>query len=138
MTPTLSLVKHDPPNSYGDCVRACVASILNMPAELVPHFYHDGCDGVEGTRRMRAYLATLGYGLNGVQYSGEALVTEVLEIMRENATDIYYILIAANASGDHAIVCKNDQIEFDPAWFVEPIIGPHSDGLWSVFMLVKL
>lgn len=109
-----------------------------MPAETVPHFYHDGCDGMEGMLRMRSYLLSLGYGLNAIQYSGEALISEVLEIMRQNATGIYYILIAANASGDHAIVCKDDQIEFDPAWYSEPIIGPHSDGVWSVLMLVKL
>lgn len=27
---------------YGDCLRACVASIFDLPLEEVPHFLHDG------------------------------------------------------------------------------------------------
>lgn len=44
MTPAKMLSKHNPPESWGDCTRACVASVFDLPSELVPHFAFDGYD----------------------------------------------------------------------------------------------
>lgn len=38
MRPVNQLELHDPPDSIGDCFRACIASILELPADEVPHF----------------------------------------------------------------------------------------------------
>jgi hypothetical protein len=60
--------KHDPANgSWGDCTRACVASILELPAEAVPHFCEFGEEppGPDGNlpwwNRLTAFLKPLGY-----------------------------------------------------------------------------
>ena len=50
-------VKHDPENGlYGDCYRACVACLLNLEVDQVPHFYHDGCNSEIGDKRCREWL----------------------------------------------------------------------------------
>lgn len=38
MIPVDMRIKHDPPNNMGDCFKCCVASILELPYEDVPHF----------------------------------------------------------------------------------------------------
>jgi hypothetical protein len=45
MMPVEMIVDHCPEEGrYGDCFRACVASLMELPAEAVPHF----CDGNPG------------------------------------------------------------------------------------------
>ena len=35
-------ILHDPEKkNYGNCMQACVASLLNIPLNDVPHFHHD-------------------------------------------------------------------------------------------------
>jgi len=53
----ICLVKNDPPYSYGDCLRACIASLLEMPTANVPHFVHDGCEPAITYQRVREWLA---------------------------------------------------------------------------------
>lgn len=138
MTPVMCMVRHNPPHSYGDCVRACIASLLSMPAEHVPHFYHDDCDGLEGVRRIREFLKSIGYGVFTVQYSGEAPLSDVLAVMNDNCPAAYYMLFGSNSGGNHVVICQNDQIVHDPNWYKMPIIGPLSTGAWAVMVLVKL
>lgn len=138
MTPIMCMVRHDPPNSYGDCVRACIASLLSMPAEHVPHFFHDDCDGVEGVRRIREFLATIGYAVFAVQYDGQATLSDVLAIMNDNCPTAYYMLFGSTNIGNHVVICQNDQIVHDPAWYRSPLIGPQRGGAWAVMVLVKL
>ena len=38
MIPVDMTVLHDPPTKIGDCFRCCIASILELPANKVPHF----------------------------------------------------------------------------------------------------
>jgi len=45
MIPIDQTILHDPDNGqYGDCQRACVASLLEIPIEEVPHFLETGID----------------------------------------------------------------------------------------------
>jgi hypothetical protein len=68
MIPVDMLVKHDPQNGvWGDCTRACVASIFELPADQVPHFCNGGEEppDAEGVlpweRRLRAWLRDRGF-----------------------------------------------------------------------------
>lgn len=67
---------HDPPESIGDCWRACVATILQRPIEQVPHFEKDALehppstpDG-NGTWRTSLWLGKQGYSL--IRFSKDA------------------------------------------------------------------
>lgn len=62
------IVKHDPDNgTWGDCTRACVASIFDLPAHEVPHFTVHGEEplGVDGMlpweKRLRSWLNARGF-----------------------------------------------------------------------------
>lgn len=69
MTPVDQLVLHNPgdPTQMGDCLRACVASVLDLDPADVPHFvqegYHAGDttdDATEWYRLLRAFLRPRG------------------------------------------------------------------------------
>lgn len=58
MTPATQAVLHDPENGkVGDCFRATIASLLDMPTEAVPHFIEDGLPGPGWQQRLNAWLA---------------------------------------------------------------------------------
>ena len=58
MIPVYSTVPHKPEEGlYGDCHRACVASVLELPSEAVPHFFAKGPEEVEAAwKEHRAFL----------------------------------------------------------------------------------
>ncbi len=68
MIPADMLVKHDPEtNTWGDCTRACVASIFELPADQVPHFAFNGEEpedeegGLPWEWRLREWLRGRGF-----------------------------------------------------------------------------
>ena len=125
MTPDICLVKHDPPSSYGDCVRACVASMLDKRTADVPHFAHDGPDGDTLRKRLSDWLdaAPCWIGLPGS-------LDEVQEFMRVVNPGVWYMLISA----DHAVICRNGTVQHDPAW-VRVALVPPADGVWYLMVL---
>lgn len=63
MKPVFMQCHHDPSiGAYGDCFRACIASLLELPAEEVPHFfdYPEEQDAELGYQRLDAFLERRG------------------------------------------------------------------------------
>lgn len=66
MKPVFQTTKHNPPHSYGNCYRACVASILECDVDDIPAFetmrgFNDaGKSGNEWWMTYTGYLAGLG------------------------------------------------------------------------------
>lgn len=54
------LEMHNPPESIGDCMRACTATLLGVPPETLPHFarwhWDEGATPDEVHQRWREYL----------------------------------------------------------------------------------
>lgn len=130
MTPCLCRVKHDPPNSYGDCWRACIATIMDIARpEDVPHFAEDGCSFDESIKRIREFLAPHNAYLT--HFSSEFQYTDILEFMSIRNPDIYYLLCSEN----HVVVCQNDKIVHDPAWYRTTLTTPVEQ--WTVLVVTK-
>jgi hypothetical protein len=79
MKPVDMIVKHDPANGqWGDCTRACIASIFELPAHEVPHFCEGGDEpvGEHGMlpweQRLRAWLAERGFNVVWFKVQDEA------------------------------------------------------------------
>lgn len=137
MKPVNCTVKDDPANgSYGDCVRACVASILEMESDAVPHFFHDG-NGENGFDRMRVWLADRGRVPAYLPFGPEMSVDAVCWSLGVYG-DISAMLFCSSAGGDHCIVINKDGVQHNPAWYASPIDGPHSQGVWIVILLARI
>lgn len=74
MIPLRQRNKHDPENGvYGDCHRAALASLLELPLDEVPHFcdesiYKDNAEPLSA--RERAWLLSRGLVSINVLYPG--------------------------------------------------------------------
>lgn len=62
VTPVDQLVLRDPTSGVrGDCLRAVIASLLDLPPSVVPHFLADAdADGRSDGQHVAAFLAPLG------------------------------------------------------------------------------
>lgn len=130
MTPVHCRVKHDPPNSYGDCMRACIATLLDIERpEDIPHFAEDNCSFEESIRRVREYLHP--YNAFLVPAAASMQSSEIMKMMSEWNPNTYYLL----CSGDHVVVCQNDKIVHDPAWYRTSLTQPVE--AWVVIVITK-
>lgn len=127
--------RHNPPHSYGDCLRACVASVLE--AEDAPHFYLDGPDEATARERLDDYLSTeraLTTWLCG--YAGGPL-QDLLDGIGSDNPGRNYILFGAIATGEpHAVVCRDNAQVHDPSpWPTGGIVGPY-EGNYAVLFFI--
>lgn len=134
-------VSHKPEHGfYGDCLRACVASIIGAEnPETVPHFFQDGCDGVEGEKRLNTFLNSQGLGDFRVYYDASTSLQDILEMM-ESATSegVHYLLYCKSAGNDHVVIGCGNKIVHDPAWYISRDYSAGSSGYWVISVFVKL
>lgn len=116
-------VKHDPPNSYGDCIRACIAALIDR--DDVPHYF-DGRPNEQAWQQLRGYLAFHGKTLTLLPIDDHA------EFMVANNPGIPYLLLCSTGEGDHAVICRDGKKIIDPAFGPLPIAGPHSLGAYFI------
>jgi hypothetical protein len=108
VTPVDMALKHDPANGvWGDCMRSCVASILDLPREAVPHFYEGGCEPHIFDQRVGEFLAQ--HGLIEVTL----LPAYARQQMRH--TPCYHLIYGGTVRGTyHAVVGLNGVVVHDP------------------------
>lgn len=130
MTPTICQIKHDPPESYGDCLRACIASVLDLPPTEVPHFAdHDG-DLYESIRRIRDWYKG---GVFIAQYSNQMDQFALLSLLGELNPGVHMLLVGES----HVVVCKDGKVVHDPAWYRKQRLDVPGD-MWTVLVLTSV
>lgn len=138
MTPVDCMVTHNPPNSYGDCVRACIATMLDLPSADVPHFAHDNAPGDVVYQRIRDWMAPRGYMPFWVNFPDEPL-DSVLSYIGTLNPDVTYMLYGSSGTGDHVVVCYGGCVVHNPQWGGPlSLAGPGSHGFWSTMVITRL
>lgn len=136
MTPVFCRVKHEPEaGTYGDCVRACIASLLDMQTEDVPHFYEDNCDGETGNARVSEWLDGRELVPFWTVFPGSDPLDAVFQHMGAVNPNVHYLLFGNSGAGDHVVVCKGGKIVHNPSWVDDGIAGPNSNGFWMIMVL---
>lgn len=133
-------IKHDPENgSWGNCHSACIAMILGMDINDVPHFYKDGEDGDSNVqdKRVADFLDAFGLIKFNVLFPGETLFQEILTTFKNASPGVAFILGGKSSSGcGHSVVCLDGEIFHDPTG--SGIVGPMDDGyFWVTVFSVK-
>jgi hypothetical protein len=126
MIPVKQRNKHDPVNGiFGDCHRAAMASVLELPLEEVTHFADGGVDGDEFMRREKEFL--LRHGLVPIYLNFRvATLDEFEEYIKVFHHNLYYLIGGASSNGTpHTVVGLNGKIVHDPNG--AGIIGPLED-----------
>lgn len=139
MTPAMCRVKHNPPQSYGDCLRACIASVMDLDAEHVPHFADMCARGDEARASARRWLGLRGLTITAFALDGDETVQGVLDWMAENNPDTTWLLFGSTGSdgGDHVVVCRGGAVVHDPAWYPSSIKRVGSCGYWEIWVVSK-
>jgi hypothetical protein len=145
MKPAPMLCVHNPEaNEYGDCLRACIASLLELPSHEVPHFAEGAVDGdgysPELQQRLIEYLHPLGLDLVYVSVHF-ADVDSWRELMNVMGLDVHHIMTGRTSGGiRHAVVAHNGRVVYDPAKpFADPndlSLQPEADGAYAFGLLV--
>jgi hypothetical protein len=130
------ITDHDPDSGiYGDCFRAALATILDLPIHSVPHYmqiHHPDID--LALREYGKFLAGLGYMI--VVMPGRVF----MDLIRDTGMDCYHLIIANSAELNgqvvgHALVGLNGRIVHNPIPGGEEVKGTVDD--WQIGVFVK-
>lgn len=128
-------VMHAPKEGqFGDCFRACVASILELDPVSVPHFLFDGSQQA-WKGRANKFLASHGLGLLVL------LVNEYVEEVLDEWPDAFHILSGRSPRHPdfyHAVVARNGRVIHDPHPSRAGILAPTDEYPWAVDLFVSL
>lgn len=138
--PVESMFMHVPDKGIiGDCHRAVIASLMEMKAEEVPHFFDYPVDqGSEiGLGRAREWLSEYGLTHFELPFTSPSL-EEALDFVSHYTEDLYYTLTGSSkADENHIVICKKKKIIHDPSYGIpHGIVGPAKDGHWWFGWLV--
>lgn len=139
MTPTMCQVRHDPPHSYGDCLRACIATVMDEPCEQVPHFADNGATPEEALRAAREWLNWRGLTVESFLFPGDETISEVLDYMGATNEGVTYLLFGQQrGGGDHVVVCQGGKMVHNPAWVPASLHTPTTAGVWQIWVVSRV
>lgn len=129
MIPKMMAVKHSPPDSYGDCLRACIASIIECEPTAIPHPGARGEDHWQDEiKKMDSWLAERGYWTFGIMLRNEDLA------LYQDFASGYYILGGRSPRAPHFVVAKGREIVHDPHPDGGGLVAD-PDGTWNMMFV---
>ena len=136
MIPLAQKYGSDPNGIEGDCSRSVLASLMNFDnVDCVPHFSRDNCDGAEQCKRTKAWLATQGYNIVTIVFTGP--MQEILDSMELVNPGIIFMLSGLNEDDlGHVVLCCAGKILHNTS--ESEIVAPYDDGWYRVEFLVPL
>ena len=137
------LFRHDPQNGiFGDCYRTIIGCFLDIEPKDVPHFFDwHGVDAekAKATRLMiEKFLMQHKLQIFQIPYAIDDLDV-LLKQQRMLNPNIFYMLSGTSKSGcDHVVIAHNDHIVHDPSLNNSGIIGPCTDDLFWIELLIPI
>lgn len=133
--------RHDPKNgTIGDCFPTCLACLLEIPREQVPHFFEADYDGDPAPQweHVENWLKGHGYRLLRIYFSGVSNYLEVIASVGKSNPDYRFLFSAESKTGvNHVVIAKNGKIDHDPSIDQVGIVGPWN-GMYCVEFLVPI
>jgi hypothetical protein len=141
MTPVDMTVKHKPEEgTYGDCFRCCIASILDLPAEEVPHFcgYDFDQDPARWYRDLTAWLAPRGLSYFGLEVNPDQFGPQWFSGIEASGFSCFHIMSGETERGTrHSVVGRNGELAHDPHTSRSGLARPGKDGYQFGFIVVR-
>lgn len=122
----------------GDCMRAVIASLLELTPSEVPHFFEDR-DAEKGWSRVAEFLAD--HDLAYVETQFAPVPMDEFVAMLAGFFRNAFLMVGGFASAEnHVVIYRNGLMVHDPSWFNRGLSGPvRIDGVpshWSIGMIV--
>lgn len=145
MQPATCRIRHEPPLKYGDCLRACIATVMDRDTEQVPHFADLGASGEEALAHARRWLGRRNLTIATFAFPGDMPLSDVLDWMGQANPTVTWLLFGSTAhpdmlhgGGDHVVVCQGGEIVHDPAWVRSSIKSATSAGIWQIWVIARV
>ena len=127
---------------YGDCWRTCIACLLDVAPDDIPHYYEilwkEGQDIAQEVHEATNTFLTERYGVRFVEYP---LATTDQAVLREYITHYYkdmYVMVGCNSTnGGHSVIMRNESYIWDPAKDSSGCVGPMDEGYYWIGLLVS-
>ncbi len=136
--------RHDPPKTYGDCHRTCLAMMLGTDRDLVPHFYHLTSDEDEVPGMYDAWLRDCwGCAVGRYVYEGDGDPRDIVRTLGTMNGELPFLLLGTGHAGvGHSIVIAGGKT-YDPSLVCPegefPLVGPYEDDYYyHVEFLVRV
>ena len=136
MIPVMQTIPHKPDESLiGNCYPSCVASLLEVSIDEVPHFYEDVKPNEMlpdwKIKEVDDWFVSRGIPRVLIWHNYEFWKYEdFMDYMQELNPNTYYILSAKSITGvAHAVICLGNEIVHNPNG--KEIVGPLDDGAWG-------
>lgn len=123
---------------FGDCHRTCIAMLLGLDRDEVPHFLHDDCGAEEFKRRVGEWLGERGLCELFMVWDGGSDIGDILRTVEHLNPGVPFILGGKSRTGvNHSVVCQGGEMVGDPSLTDAGIIGPtEPDGFFWVTFIV--
>lgn len=128
MKPRYCQVPHNPPHSYGDCIRACIATLIDR--DDVPHTFDDR-NTEEAWRSLRSYLKSQGKNVALFPYDDADPLSYMLEV---NSGIPYMLMGSSQGKVNHAVVCCDGKIIHNPSYIA--MTDPLIEGFYIICVIV--
>lgn len=142
MKPVATITKHNPETGLiGDCDRACLASLLELPSDSVPHFFdyppEDGGD--RGHAEKCKWLEAHGYTWADIPLQLETINDALSWAERYLPASLHYQVTAQSKNGSgHAVIAKRGEIVWDPTYHDDEsghgLVAPIDGVVWVGFL----
>ena len=132
---------HDPENGvFGDCYRTCLAGMLGMERDDVPHWVQTMDPNLWETEVQPKYdkwLAERGLQELAIPVHTAELL-EILEFQKSRSSQpTIAMLVGKSKTGcNHVVLVRDGKIIHDPAINDSGIIGPCDDGFYWLTWLI--
>lgn len=128
--------------TIGDCFPTCLACLLEVPRDDVPHFFEDWQgDPVPQWEAVDKWLREEhGVRLLKMTFDGsEVDVETLLPFISQHQPGYRYTLSGMSGNGvNHVVICKDGKIDHDPAIDKSGIVGPSPGGRYWIEFLVPV
>lgn len=127
---------HDPEKGQiGDCIRAAIASILDLPLYAVPHFGKKHWPDIQAcSAAIETFLAKRGLMLLQLPYPEFA--PRLRDLANQSGKDCYHLIFGVDHEGDgHACVGLNGHLVHDPHPLQRGFANPPEQ--WEIGLMVS-
>ncbi len=132
------LYMHRPADGViGDCFRTCIACVLDLPPDAVPHVWQQHWESEDSTlprAELNAWLAPR--GLAFVEYPLECTSVELRTYLAHYFRGVHVVLGCNSKHGGHSVVARDADYLWDPSIDNSGCVGPMKDGYYWVGLLV--
>ena len=126
---------------YGDCWRTCIACLLDVAPDDIPHYYEmlwkAGQDIVDEVHKETNRFLAEKYGVRYVEYPIQTEDFAGLGVYINHYYSGMHVILGCNSTnGGHSVIVRGHNYLWDPAIDNSGCVGPMDDGYYWIGLLV--